>query len=289
MFIDTELAEEVIKKYDLNDEEFDKEWDTLKDKKAIRDLLIRAERNTRRQIESFGRWEEVDYIFEQFDKSRKDPFGLDEYGTDGKFGFVETLPSRLTPWRATARRLQLKFKVDSKQATKMAYMLFYIAEGSKETAIWFEAYANREGFDAAYRYAAALFYELRKLEPQKDRPDFIDGAEEASVEDLIDRSYKEALEALEGATYRALPVGELMEDPEPEPEPESEVDKILNLTIEKIRRAGKDKLPKMGKKLYEWSRRQEIKEKFGAERIEKVWRAYKARKDKLIKEGYLNP
>lgn len=207
----------------------------------------------------------VEYTDNPLVSREDDPLGDIEASFDGKSLLIETEPSVLPVHHRWARRLEKKFKLNQKSAALFAYMVYAQLSGdSWEVRKHYESEITTQGFDVVSKEVRALFFEMMRLEPADSQRAFIG----------------------EGVEFRAIPVDvEAWERENPVPLPSEQEVKVREAylsTISKIRRAGKHQIGELGKKLFEWSKKPEVRKAFGFEAIQEIWQVYNARKSQLV-------
>ena len=227
------------------------------------DMLKRAEMNTETQLTA-GDGCFADYTDVPLLSREEDPLGDMECSFDGVSFLVETEPSTLPVHFRWGRRLEKKFKVPGKAAILFSYMLYAQLDGeNREVRTYYEQQIAERGFESVASQVRALFFEMLHLEPGDETRAFIG----------------------EGAEFRALPVDVRQWDQEnPEPvlsEKEAKAMETYYSIVAKIRRLGRKQIAEAGKKLFAWSRRDDVRALLGYETIKMIWDEYNARKQQL--------
>jgi len=227
------------------------------------DMLKRAEINTAAQLTA-GDGCFADYTDVPLLSRAEDPLGDMEFSFDGVSVLVETEPSTLPIHLRWGRRIEKKFKVPRKAAILFSYMLYAQLDGeNREVRSYYEQQIAERGIEAVASEVRALFFEMLHLEPGDETRAFIG----------------------EGAEFRALPVDVQMWDQEnPEHVPSEKEAKSVETyysIVAKIRRLGKKKIAEAGKKLFAWSKRDDVRAMLGYETIKMIWGEYNARKQQL--------
>ncbi len=206
----------------------------------------------------------VDYTDQTLVSRADDLLGDLEASFDGTQIMVEQLPSNCSPHDAYAARLEKKFKLPRKQTTLFAYMVYAQLGGTdSDVRRHYESEIKQRGFDAVFGEVRLLFFEMLKFEAKDEVRAFLG----------------------DGTEFRALPVDvEKYDEEHPDRQPSSkefQSSQVYQETVHKITHATKQSIAAVGKRLYEWGQKPEVRALLGFENIKTLWSYYKERKEAL--------
>jgi hypothetical protein len=244
-----------------------------KEDKMDQAMAKRAKENTDRQLWGHGDVEvyrhSVDTLAEalQIDIATGEQFRInlspldrmifEETIISGNKAILEHIPSHMPIHHRTARRLEVKFKVTSKDACLAAYMLYVVGRLEQEIIAWFESAVTTTSWNEAFAELHTYFKGIRECDSTS-----------------VDVMGKVETGLPEGGCYHAVP---LVMPEEPTDEQINEQDELYSQFSTRIRRAGVHQLGAIGKEMYA------VNMQLGFDNSKALWAQYNARKAELAK------